>query len=183
MRWEDLFADLEAQVDAAEHARLGVEVADRSRRETARIRLADRLRCAVDQRVGLHVSGAGQFTAVVRDVGVDWLLVEERPGSRALIPASALLGVTGLGAYADLPVVGVVPRRLGLSYVLRGVARDRAPVTVVCVDGSAVTGTLDRVGADFVDVAEHPVGESRRRHEVRAVRAVAFTALGLLRSA
>jgi hypothetical protein len=39
------------------------------------------------------------------------------------------------------------------------------------------------VGADFVELAEHPAGEARRRGEVRGVRTVPFTALGAVRRA
>ena len=62
MRWERLFDDLEAQAAEAEHASLGPEVADRTRRELARVRLADRFRAAVGRRVTLVVAGVGQVT-------------------------------------------------------------------------------------------------------------------------
>jgi hypothetical protein len=55
-------------------------------------------------------------------------------------------------------------------------------VVVGLVDGGAVTGTVDRVGADFVEVAEHGPGEPRRQREVSGVRAVAFAAIAVVRS-
>jgi hypothetical protein len=45
-----------------------------------------------------------------------------------------------------------------------------------------VSGTLDRVGADVVEVSEHGPGEARRRGEVGSVRTVPFSALALVRS-
>jgi hypothetical protein len=61
-------------------------------------------------------------------------------------------------------------------------ARDRAGVSVVLRDASTLSGTLDRVGADHVDVAEHAPGEARRAAAVRQVRVVPLMALALLRS-
>jgi hypothetical protein len=79
------------------------------------------------------------------------------------------------------PPEGPVSARLGLGAVLRGIARDRSAVTLVLVDGSALSGTLDRVGQDFVEVAEHPGADARRRTEVRGVRAVPYAAVAAVR--
>jgi hypothetical protein len=51
------------------------------------------------------------------------------------------------------------------------------------IDGSTAAGTLDRVGADFVEVAEHAQGEPRRHDAVRAVRAYPLTSLAVVRRA
>jgi hypothetical protein len=61
------------------------------------------------------------------------------------------------------------------------VARDRSTVTVVSRDGSACVGTIDRVGADFLDLAEHGPGEPRRAADVLAMRAVTLGGLALVR--
>jgi hypothetical protein len=91
--------------------------------------------------------------------------------------------VTGAGSRTSAPgTEGEVARRLDLRWALRGLARDRAGVAVVLRDGSTVNGTLDRVGADHLDVAEHPPGEARRASAVRQVRLVPLDALALLRS-
>lgn len=47
MRWDDLFADLEAQAEALATAERAAEVDELVRLETSRLRLADRLRPAV----------------------------------------------------------------------------------------------------------------------------------------
>jgi hypothetical protein len=92
------------------------------------------------------------------------------------------MAVAGLGALSSEPdSEGPVRSRLGLRYALRGVARDRSPVQAVLTDGSTVAGTADRVGADFVEFAEHPEGEPRRAAAVRRVRTVPLSALGLVR--
>jgi hypothetical protein len=182
MRWQGLFDDLEAQFDAAQAAELAGEVAERTRRETALLRLVDRLRAADGTEVAVTLPGAGVLRGRLLDAGSDWLLVEE-PGSReVLVPLRAVLGVTGVGPRAAVPDESAVAKRLDLRWALRGLARSRTGVALGLVDGSVVTGTLDRVGADHLDLAEHGLGEARRAGAVRQVRLVPLAALALVRS-
>jgi hypothetical protein len=183
MRWDDLFRDLEAQLEAAASAELDAEVADRVRREAALLGLVDRARAAVGHPVVLRVLGAGPVDGVLADVGSQWLLVAETGGREVLVPLTAVVSLVGLRAWSEVPgSAGQVFARLGLGSALRGIARDRLPVQVGLTDGSVVSGTVDRVGADFVEVSEHGPGEPRRRSEVAAVRTIPFGALALVRS-
>jgi hypothetical protein len=181
MRWDELFADLEAQLAAEAAAEQDAEVADRTRREAARLTLVDRALGAVGCRVAVRVPGAGDVLGVLREVGAEWLLVDEDGGRTTLVPLAACLAVTGLTARTDLTTsAGRVFARLGLGSALRAVARDRSAVSVWLVDGSAVSGTVDRVGADFVEVSERPADDYPAR--ATAVRTVPFAAIGLVRS-
>jgi hypothetical protein len=182
VRWESLFADLEAQFAAAEDAELAGEIADRTRREAATIRLADRLRGAIGSPVRVHLLGGIILTAVVARVGSDWLLLEEPTGPEHVIVLDALTGIYGL-PLAAVPPNGAVAARLGLGYVLRAIARDRLPVTVHLVDSSTTTGTIDRVGKDYFELAEHPDAEVRRFSGVRTVRLIPFGGFAALRRA
>lgn len=182
MRWEALFADLEAQADQLSAAELQAEVADRTRREHGLVRLADRLRATEGHPLAVTVWGAGVVRGRLLDAGPDWLLLEETGQRDVLVPAASVLGVAGVGARSAPPgSEGEVGRRLDLRWALRGLARDRTGVVLVLRDGSTVAGTLDRVGADHVDVAEHAPGEARRAAAVRQVRVVPLAALALLR--
>lgn len=183
MRWRELFADLEGEFAEAERAERTSEVADRSRAEFARVRLVDRLRAGLGADLTVTVAGQGRITGRLESVGAEWLLLSEARGRQALIPLAGVLGIGGLDRYAAEPgSEGAVGARLGLRQALRGLARDRAPVTIVLVTGDIATGTLDRIGADFVELAEHPVDEPRRTAVVRGVRLVPFSAVALVRS-
>jgi hypothetical protein len=154
-----------------------------TRRELARVRLADRFRLTVGRQVTVAVAGLGQVTATVQAVGPDWVLVSERPGSETLISTAAVVNIAGLGNYAAVAgTEGAVGARLGLAYVLRGIARDRSEIMMNLADGSALTGRVDRVGADFVDITLH-TGAEDRRVEQRGTRTVPFSAIGALRRA
>jgi hypothetical protein len=183
MRWEDLFADLEAQLSAAEAAELAAEVADRTRYEVGRLRLVDRLLPALGAELSLHVSGLGAVRGQLRDAGPDWLLLDQQGRTELLLPTTSVLALAGLGGPAEVPSSQAdVARRLDLRMALKGLVRSRSGVQIVLTDGAVLTGTLDRVGADHVDLAEHAPGEARRPGAVRQVRLVPLTAVGAVRS-
>jgi len=182
VRWEALFDDLEAQLEAAEAAEQAGEVADRVRIESGRVRTLDRLAAARGHALAVGVHGAGPQRGTLVDAGVDWLLLDEGAGRELLVPVAAVLGITGLGTGTGVPgSEGAVGRRLDLRWALRGLARERVGVAVTVLDGTVVTGTVDRVGADDLELAEHGAGEPRRAAAVRGVRLIPIPALALVR--
>lgn len=180
VRWESLFDDLEAQLAAAEVAERDAELAERTRSAWARTALADRLRATQGQRLDLALDGGERVSGVCRDVAVEWVALATDTGA-ALVPLHAVAWVQGVGR-AVAPPPGQVLRRLGLASALRALARDRAVVRLL-TGGGEVSGTIDRVGADHLDVASHPVGEARRAEAVRSVVTVPFAALRVVRGA
>jgi hypothetical protein len=183
MRWQQLFADLEAQFQAEQEASERVESASRVRVEVGALRLVDRLRGAVGSPVVLQCRGAGPVAGVLADVGVDWLLLIDDQGRECLVASSAVRAVSGLGRRTAIAEdAGPVRGRLDLRRALRGLARDRAPLRLVLDDGTVLTGTIDRVGADYVELAEHPSDLHRRAEAVQGVRAVVIEAVVLART-
>ncbi len=187
VRWEELFGDLEGQLAAEARAELEAEVADRTRREAARLRLVDRLRGAETTgrtlALALDVGATGAIieTGRVGSVGADWLLLVG-PAGEVLVSLAAVDSVSGLGPEASEPgSEGRVVERLGLGHALRAVSRDRAEVRLATAAGGTHVGTIDRVGADHVELTEHPVGEPRDRKSNR--RIVPFGALVSVRVA
>jgi hypothetical protein len=177
MRWDALFADLESQFEALQESDLYGEVADRIRAEVGKITVLDRLRGAVNTVVRVELIDAEPVRGLLSRVGKDCLLLETERYEEWLIPVDALVAVHRLGPWAEPAVEG----KLGLAHLLRGIARDRSPVTLFCSGGGPVTGTIDRVGADFLELAEHPLDAPRRRSEVYNVRLVPTQALRALR--
>ncbi|GAB3593006.1 hypothetical protein GCM10027446_14570 [Angustibacter peucedani] len=181
MRWERLFDDLEAQLAAQDRADLADEVAERTRAERARVELADRLVAWRDQPLAVHLAGGRRLAGAVRDVAQEWLLLTTP--ELVLVPAGAVQGLTGLGPVAATTGRDGVVRRHSLAAVLRAVARDRSPVRADLRDGAVLSGTVDAVGADHLDFAEHAPDEPRRAASVTAVRTVPFAALASLQPA
>lgn len=183
MRWNRLFADLEAQAEAIDAAEFAAEVEERTRIEVGALRLQDRLRSACGHRVRLTCLGGAIVAGALSRVGSGWLLVAERPDREAIVPLAAVTSVAGLGRLSTAPgSEGPVAARLGLRHALRGLARDRAAVSITLADGTSCVGTIDRVGTDFVEVAEHPQGEPRRAAAVRQVRVLPLAAIAVVRA-
>ena len=182
MRWQQLFADLGAQFDEAEAAAEQAEAASRARAEMGAVGLSERLAGAVGAPVALRCRGVGQVSGVLVDVGADWLLVEEDGGREALVASAAVSAVAGLSRQTASVDHGVVRGRLDLRWAVRALARDRSAVQVMLSDGGVLTGTVDRVGADFLELAEHPLEEPRRAAAVRGVQAVPLAAVAAIRT-
>ena len=177
MRWDALFADLEARWDAEGRAERDAEVADRTRREHASIELLTRL-AGHQGEVRVRVAAGVVLEGLVLDVGKDWVLLEIPLRRRqALIPMSAVRAIEGLGRRS---VSARTARRFGWGYAVRALARDRAVVQITDLDGTVVTGTIDIVGADYLELAAHPLDEARRSAAVRTTVVIPSVAVALI---
>ena len=183
MRWQQLFADLQAQFEAAEEAEARAESASRARAEVGAVRLAERLGGSLGVPVVVTCRGAGRVSGLLTETGPDWLLVTDERGREQLVSAAAVRAVAGLGRWTAPREDGSPVRsRLDLRRALRGLVRDRSTVQVVLDDGSVLTGTIDRVGADYLEVAEHAADQPRRAGAVRQVHAVVIDGIAVVRT-
>lgn len=184
MRWHQLFDDLGAQLAALELQERAAEVAEHVRAERGQVELVHRLAADPEARVRLRIRGVGWVDARLSDVGRDWLLAQGagtgRTGRELLVPLAAVSAVDGLAGRAD-PREQAASRRFGLRHALRAVSRDRARVRVHDLDGDHLTGTIDAVLADHLDLARHADDEPRRAGSVRGRVSLPYSALALVR--
>jgi hypothetical protein len=188
-RWDLVFADLEAQARTYSDGELADEIADRTRREWARISLADRLGAARLRTMSIRVhdapAGFRALRLTVSAVGTDWFLGVSHTGSVPvdwLLPTSSLLTVDDLGVSARSPdTKGLVDQRYDFSAILRGWVRDRRPVVIGVAGVGEVSGTLDRAGQDHVDIALHHADEFRRSAQLSGTQTIALGAIRWIR--
>jgi len=181
MRWDRLFDDLQAQMDADGQRELDLEVSDRTRRERAQVGLHERCMAHLGVGVDLRLVAGVLVSGKVADAGLDWLLIHE-PGDRgSLVPFGAIVAISGLGARAVTGSAAATARRFGLGYALRGLSRDRSVVLLTDIAGSVTTGTIDAVGVDALDLSEHPADVARRAENIVARRVIPFSAIAVVR--
>lgn len=168
MRWDLLFADLVAQLDAGDAQADAHVLADLTRAEQATISLADRLRASTHGApVGVRLADGSRLTGQVRAVAADWFLVGDG-ARRHVVPLPAVTVIDGLAAHAVPGPAGPGAGR-GLPALLRTLMRDRAVVRVRTLVGE-LDGRVARVGKDHLDLLATSGG-------ARASHVVPFTAL------
>ena len=195
MRWENLFDDLAGQL---EHELEAEEIDVRGEEERLRLgRLTVR-----DRLVALHEASAGPDARVLRvqladgeslslaprSIGRDWVMgelaVERGRGAQCVIPFAAIASLELASDHVDAstrsPASPRLADRLGLTFVLRDLARRRRAVELH-VGSRILHGTIDRVGRDHLDLAEHEAGEPRRDTAVSRVRLVPLARLDWVR--
>ncbi|MGJ9402328.1 hypothetical protein [Arthrobacter sp. KK5.5] len=176
MRWDALFADLEAQMNGEAARDRVVEIQEMVRIERSQLPLARRLGGHLGGEVTLLLLGGLLLRGRLQRVGAGWLGLVSG-GAEYVVPVAALRSVEGVG-------VRVAPEENGgrrlpsLGAALRALVRDRARVTLHARDGAVLgTGTLDHAGADHLQLAAHPLGEFRRGSSVRSLLLVPFDAV------
>lgn len=185
MRWTRLFDDLEAQLVALEQAELEAEVAESTRSQRGSLLLLEALTADVGRSLSIEALGIGRVEGQLYEVGSNWCMLETAvhgPARRrsVLMSVPAIQSVTGLSGAVDQRQ-GASGRRFDMRSALRALARDRAMVRIHLASGSTVSGTIDRVGRDHVDLADHAEDAPRRASAVRHTKTVPTWALCALR--
>jgi len=194
VRWDRLFEDLEDQLASEWEAE---RVALESESERLRLsKLTVRERLIALQRADVVAFGFADGTMLrgsICAVGGDFAAVRpERSGARGdaplvVMPVDAIATIAL--AHADLlrsargdhEPRSPLADRVTLGFVLRDAARRRRGVHVALSSGETLAGTIDRVGADHLDLALHDAGAPRRASEVTGFRLVPFAGLSWVR--
>ena len=124
------------------------------------------------------LAGARAFRGVVVASYPEFLVLRAVDGTEHLIRYGPAVSVA-LSAQppALRPAPPAAARRYQFALALRELARRREPVRVELVEGARCDGTIEAVGSDYLEVAEHDLGEARRRAAVRARRFVGLAAV------
>jgi hypothetical protein len=193
VRWDELFADLEGRLEHELDVERQELAAEEERLRLGRIGLRDRVMAMArgGAPVGLVLVDGEPLALRVESAGRDWIAGEVTIGAArhaVVVPMAAIAGVTPERDQLELglrpPPSEALPDlsgRLGLAFVLRDLCRRRAGVELRTRAGS-VTGTIDRVARDHLDLAEHEPGEARRDRIVRRIRLVPFDAIVRVRA-
>lgn len=193
VRWDELFADIESQLEHEldlEHQEIAAE---EERLRLGRLALRDRiLAMGRGGEAVVLVLVDGETVALrVGSAGRDWVAGEAGAGPvarAAVVPLAAIAGVLPghdqleRGLRPATPDAGpALAARLGLGFVLRDLCRRRAGIELSTRAGT-LHGTIDRVARDHLDLAEHDAGEARRDRVVRRIRLVPFDAILAVRA-
>lgn len=157
---------------------LDAEIAERTRLERSRVTVGERLVGALGAELTLRLRGGSIVRGRVDDSGEGWVLLTEVGGRQLLASTPAILGISGLGRARD----DTRARRFGVGSAVRIISRDRRAVVVTDVDGGTVHGTIDAVGADAFEIAEHPLDSPRRPEHVHGERVIPFAAVSVISS-
>lgn len=181
MRWNDLFADLEAQLEFGRWQSVEQDAAELTRGMWAELALMDRLRGALGRKLRVVLRDGRTQPLRLCTVGPTWVGGTAESGA-VLISRDAIIGVEGNLQRAAVPSR---PLQAGpsMASIYRALGRRRETLQVLGRHGDVIAeGTIDRVGKDHFDVAMHARDEFRRASVVQGVRVIPFEAILLVRA-
>ncbi|MEK9737093.1 MAG: hypothetical protein VW362_03830 [Candidatus Nanopelagicales bacterium] len=175
-RIDALLAGIVAESGAAADAADDEEIFELERAGRAGVHLLDRL--ATADLVRVEIAGGELVAGRVVAIGRDVVIVAEDGGDWAI----PLWGITAVTTWPGTSAWAVAALdRLGILAVARSWARERDVVRVHRVGAIPLDGTIDAVGADHLELAEHDPGEPRRADAVRRIVTVPVGAIAALR--
>ncbi|GAA1689504.1 hypothetical protein GCM10009808_03000 [Microbacterium sediminicola] len=186
MRWERLFEDVELQAAADEEWARADLAGEAERVRIARSTMRERLIPWRDPgRIAppalLRLAGEALRGRVVL-VGEDVVAIAHEEGAVSIIRIGAIDALRlPAGDPVAPPIQSALSDRLSFAYALRDCARRRRAVRVRLTNGAQLNGTLDRVGADYCDLAEHDPGQARRAASVAEIWTLALGNISCVR--
>jgi hypothetical protein len=172
-----VFEELEAEFEAGLRREADQETAAALRAEIGETVLWEQLARRTGAQAVAH-AGTRRFRGVVVASYPEFLVLHDGDGTEHLIRYGPATSVALPAEPSTLqPAPAGAARRYRLSLALRELARRREPVRVELVDGGRVDGTIEAVGSDYLELAEHDPGEARRRRAVKARRFLSLAAI------
>lgn len=192
MDFDTLFQDLENQLERELDAELINRLEDEERERRAKLTLRDRLvslrRSKSAEDICASVRDGRELRCTIKNVGKDWVALDVTEPSELRGPVicalSALRSVripnhsvkeslgTPVGEVSDHDLSALTGKsrlveKVSLAFVLRDVSRRRKQVILHTTAGT-ITGTIDHVGVDHMDIS----GSAGR--QILALREVLF---------
>jgi hypothetical protein len=185
MEWDRLFEDLEDQIASGWEAERAALDAETERLRIARLDLRTRLASLADDgaAVAAVLTDGTRLRGRLQAVGADWAALQpQQARGLVLLPAHAVeLWVLDHGALlssgASTEPLSPLRERMTFGFVVRDLARRRSGVTLRTRSGALLAGTIDRAGADHLDLALHDAGAPRRARAVTGFRIVPFASV------
>ena len=172
-----VFDELEAEFEAGLRREAEQETLAAVRAEVGATVLGEQLARRIDSDTTVLAGGRAFRGSVVASYP-EFLVLRAADGAEHLIRYGPAVSVALPAEPPTLrPAPPVATRQYQFALALRELARRREPVRVELVDGTRCDGTIEAVGSDYLEVAEHDLGEARRRGAVRARRFVGFSAV------
>jgi hypothetical protein len=172
-----VFEELEAEFEAGLRREAEQETMAAVRAEVGATVLWEQ----VARRVGTEAAafaGARAFRGTAVAGYPEFLVLRAADGTEHLIRYGPAISIALPAEPPTLrPAPAAAARRYQFALALREPARRREPVRVELADGTSCDGTIESVGSDYLEVAEHDLGEARRRAAVRARRFMGFAAV------
>ena len=176
MTLDNLFHDLESQLERELDAELLNRLEDEERERRSKLTLRDRLIAIQDDQdphqIALNLTNGREITGTIKNVGKDWVAIEvDTPQELHGALVVSLLAIRSLcipiecerlslgnqvGEVTDsaLEALSSRPRlahKVNLAFVLRDIGRRRKTVTIATQQQN-VRGTIDHVGQDHLDL-------------------------------
>ena len=196
MRWDNLFDDLEGQLEQELSADELDERAEEERLRLGRLSLRERILALHESDealvLGIALTNGQQLVVRPSTFGRDWFAADLDEGTHrrsvCIVPLAAVSALLLTRGQIEASLVEVdaasgansLSARLTLPFVLRDLCRRRSALTLRTTTGD-VHGTIDRVGRDHLDLAVHEAGTPRRQSSVTQCRVVPLAQLLLVR--
>jgi hypothetical protein len=183
MRWDNLFDDLEGQLEQELGAEETELRAEEERLRLGRLTLRDRLRAlSVGEGAGpvrLSLTDGSTLDLSPHTFGRDWISGDVVDHSsrhiQFILPLDAIASLRLTRAQvSDSLEAAATPENE------RGLSRRRQAIELV-LDEELIAGTIDRVGRDHLDLAVHEAGTARREVLISQYRVVPFSRVLLVR--
>jgi hypothetical protein len=173
-----LFEELEAEFEASLRREAEQEAVAALRAQAAETLLWE----ALARRVGTEVvvrSGSRLYRGTLLASYPDFFVVRAGNRTQHLIRLGPAVSVS-LPAEQDQLKPLPPTARYRFALALRELARRREPVRLELADGNVSDGTIELVGNDHLEVAEHDLAEARRAPAITGRRLLALAAIAVV---